>query len=326
MHILVGPLTAASLLVAHGRGPEPWPGDIGALAARSDSAYFGARAADALALCEGAFESGLESAQLRWRAARAAIAIGMMRPDGLGRREAYDRALVHARRGLDSAPTDVTVRYWLAAAAGRRANRGDPAYSARLAREVHEHVSAILAQDSSHAGAHHMLGKLHSEVLRAPALVRFIATRVLRVDLVKHASRAKAEFHLRRAVELEPEMILYLADLATFYERQGRMTEARDLAQRVIEAIPRHPMDSAIRADVKARWPVLALVERAAGSDQQRRGDGDHLADDHVAGVVNSKEDARRANEDRERHKRERQSRKGERVREGDGHRGAGMP
>ena len=53
-------------------------------------------------------------------------------------------------------------------------------------------------------------------------------------------------------------MIIYLADLSTFYERQGRMTEARDLAWRVIETIPRHPMDSAIRADAQARWPVLA--------------------------------------------------------------------
>ena len=188
-------------------------------------------------------------------------------------------------------------------------------------------MSAILAQDSAHAGAHHMLGKLHAEVLRAPALVRFIATRVLRVDLVRHASREKAEFHLRRAVELEPEMIIYLADLATFYERQGRMTEARDLARRAIETIPRHPMDSAIRADVRTRWPVLAVAdERAARSDQQRGGDGDHLADNHVAGVVNAKENARRADEDRERNERERERRKGERVREGDGHRGARVP
>ena len=118
--------------------------------------------------------------------------MGMMVPEGLGRREAYDRALLHARRGLDAAPTDGTVRYWLAAAAGRRANPDDPAYRARLAREVHEHVSAILAQDSAHAGAHHALGMLHAEVLRVPALVRFIGTRVLRVDLVRHASRERA--------------------------------------------------------------------------------------------------------------------------------------
>ena len=119
MHILVGPLTAASLLVANGRGPEPWPGDIGALAARSDSAYFGARAADALALCEAAFESGLESAQLRWRAARAAIAMGMMRPDGLGRREAYDRALFMPAAGWTRRrPTSLYATGWRRPPAG----------------------------------------------------------------------------------------------------------------------------------------------------------------------------------------------------------------
>lgn len=350
---------AASVVMAQGQDMNHWPIDVAEQAARADSAYFGSRPADALALCEEAFDQGHESAQLRWRAARAAIALGMMRSEGLGRREAYDLALLHARRGLEADPSDRTIRYWVAAAAGRRAHRDDPAYSARLAREVHEHVTAILAQDQTHAGAHHALGMLHAEVLRVPALVRFIGARVLRVDLIKHASRARAEYHLRRAVELEPEMITYLADLSLYLERAGRKVEARDLAWRVSAAAVRHPMDTKTRSEIRSRWPTKQTADATAdvkadvGTDvkadaqadvradsaaevtagavapelqQQRRGDRDDLPDEHVAGVMHAEEHPRRSDQHGEADQGERQRGKRQRVREGDGHRGARVP
>src|SRR5262245_41809544 len=158
--------------------------------------------------------------------------MGMMQPDGKDRRALYDNALAHARRSWSLAPDNIEARYWLAAAAGRRTHRGDPIYSARLGREVYEQAMAILAVDSTHGGAHHALGMLHAEVLRVPTLLRVVAGRTITNGLPR-ANEKEAERHLRRAVDLEPTMMIYLVDLANFYVRRGRARDAEDLARRI---------------------------------------------------------------------------------------------
>jgi tetratricopeptide (TPR) repeat protein len=178
-------------------------------------------------------------AVLDWRAARAFIALGMLEGDDARRRVLYDSALFRARRALSSAPTSLDARYWLAAAAGRRASRREPLYSAQLVREVYEQATAILAVDSLHAGAHHALGRLHSELLRVPAAVRFVLAHTGHGDALRQASATTAEFHLRRAVELEPGMSIYLADLGDFYAKSGRRAEALEIARRLAALEPR---------------------------------------------------------------------------------------
>lgn len=229
--------------------------------AEIDSSYFHGRPDTSLAICERMFATGEDRSELRWRAARAAIVLGMIAPVGPERRLLYDRALHHARMGRELEPRDITARYWVAAAAGRRADRDDPVYSAKLALEAYELVTGILAEDSSHAGAHHVLGMLHAEVLRAPALVRMVAGRILRMDLARHASPREAERHLRRATELEPETLLYVADLAAFYRDRGRVHEAGALVLRLSRLPLRHPADGQIRSSAIASARRTAAIE-----------------------------------------------------------------
>jgi len=239
--------------------PAPAPLNDTSAIALIDSMYAAGDPAASLARCEARVVEK-DDPRVRWRAARAAIAMGMMRADGPERRLLYDRALAHARAGAKLAPNDVQARYWVAAAAGRRAHRDDPVLSARLALEVYDHASAILATDSTHAGAHHALGMLHAEVLRAPRLIRMIAGRVLRMDVANRANPREAERHLRRAVELEPTVLLYMADLAEFYARTRRHLEARTVAKRIGAVQSRHPMDYHIRQAFSADQERLRLV------------------------------------------------------------------
>lgn len=218
-------------------------------AAAVDSLYFAAEPMRSLSLSES-FLIEVNDAELRWRAARAAIAVGMLTDARAERLMLYDRALLHARQAVAIQPSSVDARYWLAAAAGRRAHRDDPVYSAKLAVEVHEIVRDILAVDSTHAGAHHALGVLHAEVCRVPALARFVASRVLRVDLAAQASVRQAERHLKRAVELDPQSVPYLADLALFLVRTRRLAEADSVVRRLTAATAKHPTDERMRADV----------------------------------------------------------------------------
>ena len=227
--------------------------DPGAAAAQSDSLYFAGKPGDALAYSEAVLSAN-DDAGIRWRAARAAIAQGMMLPDNAERRALYDTALSHARRGYALAPQSLEARYWVAAAAGRRAHKNDPIYSAKLAMEVYEQSTALLAVDSMHAGAHHALGRLHTEVLRVPRLVRFVAARVLRVDLAGRANRADAERHSLRAVELEPGTIQFLVDLVDLYARAEKKPETKAALERLAAAPLKHPLDAALRDACLAKW------------------------------------------------------------------------
>ena len=75
-----------------------------------------------------------------------------------------------------------------------------------------------------------------------------------KLDLAKRASWAEAESHLRRAVELDPAMMMYAVDLATLYGRADRAA-SRDSVLARIRTMPLvHPMDRTIRDATLARW------------------------------------------------------------------------
>lgn len=236
-----------------------------------DSLYFAFQPLKSLSLAES-FLVDTNDADLRWRAARAAIAAGMLNDAPGERILLYDRALLHARQAVALRPASVDARYWLAAAAGRRAHKDDPVNSARLAVEVHDLTSGILEEDSLHAGAHHALGMLHAEVTRVPALARFIASRVLRLDVASRASVRDAERHLRRAVELDPTSVTYLADLSAFLIRSRRLAEADSVLRQLAFAPARHPTDERVRAEVQR-------VRRAFGYPMAARPRRDHAAE-----------------------------------------------
>lgn len=215
--------------------------------------YFAGKPAEALIYSDSVLSTS-DDAGLRWRAARAAIAQGMLLPDNTDRRALYDTALSHARRAHALAPQSLDARYWIAAAAGRRAHKNDPIYSAKLAMEVYEQSTAILAVDSMHAGAHHALGRLHTEVMRVPRFVRFVAARVLRVDLAGRANWADAERHSLRAVELEPGTIQFLVDLVDLYARAEKKPETKAALERLTAAPLTHPMDAVLRDACVTKW------------------------------------------------------------------------
>jgi len=237
-----------------GERQQGLPGDAAATAMQADSLYFASRPDRSLALCEREIAAHGSNVALQRCAARADIALGMTISESPRRKELYDSAIAHARRGLALAPGDIDARYWVAAAAGRRAHRDDPILSIKLAYEVYEQATAILAADSLHAGAHHALGALHAEVVKAPKFVRFVAGRVLRMDLAQRANWPDAEREMRRAVELDPQMMMYAADLADLYGRAGRSADRDRVLAQMAEITPRNPQDNIIRARCFALW------------------------------------------------------------------------
>jgi len=131
-----------------------------------------------------------------------------------------------ARAALEGHEDEVPPLYALAAVLGLRANVEGGRTKIRVASELSVRLDEILAMDPEHAGARHMLGRLHAAVRRMSKVTRWLATNLLGGDVLKKASWAAAEENLLFAEQHAPEVADHHLQLALLY----RDTDRPDLA------------------------------------------------------------------------------------------------
>lgn len=197
-------------------------------------------------------------------AARAALALGFADPDPDSAKAWLHRSITYGEgaQALDSAGEQ--GRYVTLAARGRLALVSGPVESAHLGREVEREALALLAIDSLHAGAHNALGKLYFEVARRSRFERFIARGWLGGDLIHHATWKAAEYHLRRAVELEPTRNFYHLDLGALLLARGRLDEARNELEKTLQVPLETPQQAGFRTEARA---LLKEIDARTGHD-----------------------------------------------------------
>ena len=160
-------------------------------------------------------------------AARAALVLGFADQNSDSASAWFNRAITYGEgaQAIDSLGED--GRYATLAARGRLALIGSPFEKARLGREVEHEALALLAIDSLNAGAQNALGKVYFAIARLSSIQRFIARPWLGNDLTGRATWKAAGYHLRRAVELQPQWNFYHLDLGELLLDRGRRDAAR---------------------------------------------------------------------------------------------------
>lgn len=155
-------------------------------------------------------------AEAHWRAAIALndaaklldTRAGQKRRDSL-----YSRALEHGRRALALDSAGVWPGFALGVVLGNVALTRGLKERVRMAVEIRELALRAIAADSTHDGAHHLLGRWHAEVRRLSGLKRMIAKSILGGGVFGKASWSEARAHLERAVALDPARIFHRLDL-----------------------------------------------------------------------------------------------------------------
>ncbi|MDH3224969.1 MAG: hypothetical protein OEO23_14705 [Gemmatimonadota bacterium] len=146
-------------------------------------------------------------------------------------------ALLHhadslADQRIKAHPADADALYWRAVTAGLLAETAGAREKIRLGMQAMEFAEAALAADSTHAGAHHVLGRIHAGVKRLGWFTRLIGGRLGMGPLLEAASWEDAELHLRRARTLEPENLTFRLEYAVTLRDMGRDGDAaRELAE-----------------------------------------------------------------------------------------------
>jgi len=197
------------------------------LMAAGDRESAARRPAAALATYERALQLDPKSALLAWRVAREAVDLGEFEKDERRRTALYAQATDHARRAVAAAPADPEAHFHLSRALGRTALALGPRERVKLAVEVRDHALETLRLNPRHAGAAHVMGVWHAEVMRLNGVARTVARAFLGGQVFASASWREAIRFMELSVAIEPERLVHRLDLARVYRDADRPADAR---------------------------------------------------------------------------------------------------
>lgn len=157
-------------------------------------------------------------------------------PDLAEKKRLCTEALAHARRAVELKPADAVNVLSLAICYGKLGIYSDTRTKIEYSRHVKEHTERALALDPAYDYAHHVLGRWHYEVASLGAAARFFV-RVIYGGLPP-ASTAEAVRHLRRAVELSPDLPAHRVELGFALLADGQRDLARETLTQAL-ALPK---------------------------------------------------------------------------------------
>jgi tetratricopeptide (TPR) repeat protein len=192
------------------------------------------------------------SYEASWRAAGALIDIGKQTPDRVpsgARDSVYAQAEAYARQAVALNPDGAAGHFMLAQAIGRASLSKGTRERIRSAEEIRREALRAIALDPTHAGAYHVLGRWHAQIMRLSAFQRFFARRLLGGGSFGEASWEQAIANLERAVALSPTTIQHRLELAQVFVDCQRYGEARPQ----LDAVASLPIADAMDASYKER-------------------------------------------------------------------------
>lgn len=213
----------------------------------ADELYAAGMARESYELLLPLVEADLDDVDKLWRIARAGAVVGIGFDDHQEQNSWFYPSLFFARRAVELAPDDPNARYWRGVVAGRRALNAGARTAAELAELVYEDARVLLAADSLDAAAHNMLGKLNLEIMTLSRIERGLGRVFMSNAALDDTSWENAEHHLARAVELEPDVVLYQYDLGALHRKRGRDDEAIACLTRALWLPSVQPVDPRVK-------------------------------------------------------------------------------
>jgi tetratricopeptide (TPR) repeat protein len=182
-------------------------------------------AATALRHYQEAIHVDAGNAEALWRASREAVDLGEF--NDAGRDSLYQLGEQYARRAVQADPKSSMAHFALAKAIGRRALSLGARERVKYAGEVRKEALESIRLDSANAGALHVMGMWHANVMRLSGLTRFFAKNLLGGKVFAEANWNDAAGFLERAASIEPDRIVHHLDLAAVYRDRGETAKAR---------------------------------------------------------------------------------------------------
>lgn len=232
--------------------------------AAGDSAHEDMRPQSALMQYQEALAEDSTNYEALWKAARAVANIakqikGKGDADVRRRDSLYTLGRSYAEAAVRVNDADANGHYVLAMVLGRLSRTKGSRERVRYAKLIFEEASRALAIDSTHDGAHHVLGAWHMEVERLSTFQRFFAKTLFGGGFMDQASWEWAVWHLESAVAYRPDVIFHRLELAEALVYVHRYSAAREQ----LNAIDTLAVKDVLDPDYKQE--AAGLLERIRG-------------------------------------------------------------
>lgn len=201
-----------------------------------DREYAARKAQAALVHYEAALDEAPENYGALWRTSRTLIDLAEFDENAQRRKSAFTRAAELARQAIGVNPSDAEAHFHLARALGREALSVSVRERTRYALDVRTTALKVLELDPSHAGAMHVLGRWHAEVMRLNGFTRMIAKTFMGGKVFGSASWGEAIRLLQGANAEEPNRTVHQLALAQIYRDAGEGAKARAMFEAAVAA------------------------------------------------------------------------------------------
>ena len=188
---------------------------------------------------------------------KALVVLGLQRTDGDDAKADFTRAVELGREWVSEAADDADAHYMLSVALGYLLEHHGIRTKFRLAAEVRSEAERALELDPDHAGAHHVLGRLHAGAMRLNRIARVVAREILGAKVLEGASWERAEAHFSEARRVEPWNPRHTMELGALYLDTGQPELARQVLAEASTRVPREASDS--MAVARARTLLASL-------------------------------------------------------------------
>lgn len=206
----------------------------GSLEARADSLYELHEEEQALELYTQLLEEDPEHFTALWRSSFLNSRVGDRQEEEEDQERYFEEAIALAERALEVNSDHPQSNYVMAVAMGRKALIAGAKDRVAASRDIKKYTDRAIEQDSTHAGAWHVLGRWHLKVANLSWVER-AAANTLFGGLPKGASEEQAAESIEKAIELRDDYPLYYYDLAVVYEEMGKKEEAVETCRKTLE-------------------------------------------------------------------------------------------
>lgn len=207
----------------------------------ADSLYEKFHEEKALNLYESVLKQDPDHYTALWRSSFLYSRIGYRLDSEDRQRNYYNTAIALAKRALQVDSTDAQSNFVMSVAQGRKAMISGARERVAASRSIKRYASQAIRLDSTHAGAWHVLGRWHLKVANLNFVERAAANTLF--GGLPQASEQNAVHALEKALELNPQYILYYYDLARAYKQIGKEDQAVATCRKALQREPLTPGD-----------------------------------------------------------------------------------
>lgn len=204
----------------------------------------------AMELYEQAIDEDPQNYEALWNLSILYSKKGQRQENQEERERYFTKSMELAEKVLEFHPDKSYSHYVYAVATGRLADISSPRERVQSSEEIKEHVDKALELDPENEAGWHLLGVWHASAANLSRAERWAAN-LLFGGAPEGASNTEAERSLQRAIELDPENILFHLDLARFYITTGREDEAAEVLNKILEMEPREMDDPDLQDEAR---------------------------------------------------------------------------